>query len=593
MSTEKDPVAPASNFIRAIIEKDLAEQKYAQKKWAGSPGDAAHQATGQVDFAKIRTRFPPEPNGYLHIGHAKSIFLNFGLARDYAGVCHLRFDDTNPEKESQEYVDSISDMVQWLGFGWDNPTPNGGREQNLYYASDYFDIMYQAAEALITHGHAYVDEQTADEVRINRGTLTEPGKDSPFRNRSVEDNLRIFREMRDGKHPDGSMLLRAKIDMASPNINMRDPAIYRIRRAHHHNTGDRWCIYPMYTFAHPIEDALEQITHSICTLEFEDQRPFYDWLMARLVEAGLLANPVPYQYEFARLNLTYVVLSKRKLIQLVEEKHVSGWDDPRLPTLAGARRRGYTPEGFKLFTDRIGVSKADSWIDYSILEDCMREVLNESAPRKIGVLDPIKLVIDNYPEGQDEDCYAPNHPQKPELGKRVVKLYKTLWIEREDFMEEPAKGYFRLFPGNMVRLRYGYVVKCTGCEKDAAGNVTTVHCEYLPDTKSGTPGADSVKVKGNIHWVSANHAYTTEIRLYDRLFKDPHPGSGDKDFLEDINPDSVKIITAQLEHSAQQAQPGDSYQFERHGYFVADRKDSGAGKPVFNRTVTLKDTWQK
>ncbi|MGQ2965627.1 glutamine--tRNA ligase/YqeY domain fusion protein [Methylophilus sp.] len=592
MSTEKEPIPAASNFIRAIIEKDLAENKYASKHWAGSPGDAAHQSSGQVDFARIRTRFPPEPNGYLHIGHAKSIFLNFGLARDYNGVCHMRFDDTNPEKESQEYVDSISDMVQWLGFGWNNSTPTGA-ETNLYFASDYFDVMYQAAEALITHGHAYVDEQTAEEVRINRGTLTEPGKDSPFRNRSAEDNLRIFREMRDGKHADGSMLLRAKIDMASPNINMRDPAIYRIRRAHHHNTGDLWCIYPMYTFAHPIEDALEQITHSICTLEFEDQRPFYDWLMARLVEAGLLANPVPYQYEFARLNLTYVVLSKRKLIQLVEEKHVSGWDDPRLPTLAGARRRGYTPEGFKLFTDRIGVSKADSWIDYSILEDCMREVLNESAPRKIGVLDPIKLVIDNYPDAQAEDCYAPNHPQKPDLGKRVVKLSKELWIEREDFMEEPAKGYFRLFPGNMVRLRYGYVVKCLGCEKDAAGNVTVVHCEYLPDTKSGTPGSDSVKVKGNIHWVSAAHAYEAEIRLYDRLFKDAHPGSGDRDFLDDINPDSVTTITAQLEQGAQEAQAGDIYQFERHGYFVADRKDSVPGKPVFNRTVTLKDTWQK
>lgn len=593
MSTEKEPIPAASNFIRAVIDKDLAENKYANKKWAGSPGDASHQATGQVDFAKIRTRFPPEPNGYLHIGHAKSVFLNFGLARDYGGICHMRFDDTNPEKESQEYVDSITEMVRWLGFDWDNTRPDGSKEDNLYFASDYFDFMYAAAEALIQRGQAYVDAQSADEMRINRGTLTEPGKNSPFRDRSAEENLRIFREMRDGKHADGSMVLRAKIDMASPNINMRDPAIYRIRRAHHHNTGDKWCIYPMYTFAHPIEDALETITHSICTLEFEDQRPFYDWLMDNLADAGMINKPVPYQYEFARLNLTYVVLSKRKLIQLVEEKHVSGWDDPRLPTLAGARRRGYTPEGFKLFTDRIGVSKADSWIDYSILEDCMREVLNESAPRKIGVLDPIKLVIDNYPEGQEEDCYAPNHPQKPELGKRVVKLSKELWIEREDFMEEPSKGYFRLFPGSMVRLRYGYVVKCISCEKDAAGNVTTVHCEYLPDTKSGTPGADSVKVKGNIHWVSANHAYTAEIRLYDRLFKDPHPGSGDKDFLDDINPDSVKVITAQLEQSAQEAQPGDSYQFERHGYFVADRKDSVAGKPVFNRTVTLKDTWQR
>jgi len=591
MSSEKNPnqtPVPASNFIRAIIEKDLSQDKYVSKKWAGSPGDAKHHDVGQVDFAKIRTRFPPEPNGYLHIGHAKSIFLNFGLAQDFNGVCHLRFDDTNPEKESQEYVDSISDNVKWLGFGWHN-----GNENNLYFASDYFDFMYQAAECLIEHGHAYVDEQTADEMRINRGTLTEPGKDSPFRNRSVADNLARFREMRDGKHADGSMVLRAKIDMASPNINMRDPAIYRVRRAHHHNTGDKWCIYPMYTFAHPIEDALERITHSICTLEFEDQRPFYDWLLERLAEAELLAHPLPKQYEFARLNLTYVVLSKRKLIQLVEEKHVSGWDDPRLPTLAGARRRGYSAAGFKLFTDRIGVSKADSWIEYTILEDCMREVLNMDAERRIAVLDPIKLVIDNYPDGQSEDCFAPNHPLKPELGKRTVQLSKELWIEREDFMEEPVKGYFRLFPGNMVRLRYGYVVKCTGCEKDANGDVTVVHCEYLPDTKSGTPGSDSVKVKGNIHWVSAAHAYECEVRLYDRLFKEANPGSGDRDFLEDINPNSVQVITAQLEQSLQNAKPEDSFQFERHGYFVADRKDSVAGKPVFNRTVTLRDAWQK
>jgi glutaminyl-tRNA synthetase len=588
MSAEKENTPSASNFIRAIIEKDLEQHKYDTKHWAGCPGDATHQATGQVDFAKIRTRFPPEPNGYLHIGHAKSIFLNFGLARDYGGICHLRFDDTNPEKESQEYVDSISEMVQWLGFGWEN-----NQENNLYFASDYFDFMYRAAESLIEHGNAYVDEQSADEMRINRGTLTEAGKDSPYRNRSVEDNLRIFREMRDGKHPDGAMVLRAKIDMASPNINMRDPAIYRIRRAHHHNTGDKWCVYPMYTFAHPVEDALETITHSICTLEFEDQRPFYDWLMEHLAEAGLIAQPVPKQYEFARLNLTYVVLSKRKLIQLVEEKHVSGWDDPRLPTLAGARRRGYTPAGFRLFTDRIGVSKADSWIEYAILEDCMREVLNQDAERRIAVLDPIKLVIDNYPENTSEDCFAPNHPLKPELGKRVVQLSKELWIEREDFMEEPAPKYFRLFPGNMVRLRYGYVVKCTDCEKDADGNVTVVHCEYLPDTKSGTPGSDSVKVKGNVHWVSANHAYEAEIKMYDRLFKDPHPGSGDKDFLNDINPDSVKTITAQLEAALQEVSAGDTFQFERHGYFVADRKDSVAGKPVFNRTVTLRDAWQK
>lgn len=588
MSSEKTPIPAASNFIRAIIEKDLSQSKYATKKWAGSPGDAAHQDTGVVDAAKIRTRFPPEPNGYLHIGHAKSIFLNFGLARDFDGICHLRFDDTNPEKESQEYVDSISDAVKWLGFGWDN-----ANETNLYFASNYFDLMYRAAESLIETGHAYVDEQSADEMRINRGTLTEAGKDSPYRSRSVADNLARFREMRDGKHADGSMILRAKIDMASPNINMRDPAIYRVRRAHHHNTGDQWCIYPMYTFAHPIEDALERITHSICTLEFEDQRPFYDWLLERLAEAGLLAHPLPKQYEFARLNLTYVVLSKRKLIQLVEEKHVSGWDDPRLPTIAGARRRGYTAAGFKLFTDRIGVSKADSWIEYSILEDCMREVLNTDAERRIAVLDPIKLVIDNYPEGQSEDCFAPNHPLKPELGKRTVQLTKELWIEREDFMETPTKGFFRLTPEGMVRLRYGYVVKCTGCEKDADGNVTVVHCEYLPDTKSGTPGSDSVKVKGNIHWVSVAHAYEAEVRLYDRLFKEAHPGEGDRDFLDDINQNSVQVIKTQLELSLKDAKPEESFQFERHGYFVADRKDSVAGKPVFNRTVTLKDAWQK
>jgi glutaminyl-tRNA synthetase len=399
--------------------------------------------------------------------------------------------------------------------------------------------------------------------------------------------------MRDGKHADGSMVLRAKIDMASPNINLRDPAIYRIKRATHHNTGDQWCIYPMYTYAHPLEDALEGVTHSICTLEFEDQRPFYDWVLERLAEGGLLAHPLPRQYEFARLNLTYVVLSKRRLIELVENNHVNGWDDPRLPTLAGARRRGYTAAGFRLFTDRIGVSKADSWIEYTILEDCMREVLNESAMRRIAVLDPIKLVIDNYPEGSAEDCFAPNHPQQPETGKRVVPLSRELWIEREDFMEEPSKGYFRLFPGNMVRLRYGYVVKCTGFEKDADGNVTTVHCEYLPDTKSGTPGADSVKVKGNIHWVSAAHAYAAEVRLYDRLFKEAHPGAGERNYLDDLNPDSVKVITAQLEPALKDANPEETFQFERHGYFVADKKDSVAGKPVFNRTVTLRDAWQK
>ena len=579
-----ETVASTSNFIRSHIEADLATGKYATRTWGGNPGPARAHSGAPLDAAKIRTRFPPEPNGYLHLGHAKSICLNFGLALHYGGFCHLRFDDTNPEKEEQEYVDSIRDAVQWLGFDWG---PNG------YFASDYFDYMYEAAEYLISAGHAYVDEQSAEEMRANRGTLTEPGKPGPWRDRPTAESLARFREMRDGKHADGAMVLRAKIDIASPNINLRDPVIYRIRKATHHRTGDAWCIYPLYTFAHPIEDALEQITHSICTLEFEDQRPFYDWLLGKLADGGLLARPLPQQIEFARLNLTYVVLSKRKLIQLVDGKHVSGWNDPRLPTLAGARRRGYTPEGFRLFADRIGVSKADSWIEYSVLEDCMRDHLNEIAERRIAVLDPVKLIIDNYPEGQQEDCFAPNHPQKPDLGKRVLPLSRELWIEREDFAEEPPKGFFRLFPGNSVRLRYGYVVKCTGCDKDAAGNVTTIHCEYIPDTKSGTPGADSVKVKGNIHWVSAAHAQPTEVRLYDRLFKDAHPGAGGRDFLLDLNPESVKNITAQLEPSLAAAKPGERFQFERHGYFVVDTGDSAPGKPVFNRAVTLRDSWLK
>jgi glutaminyl-tRNA synthetase len=579
-----EAVASTSNFIRSHIDADLAAGKYAARTWGGKPGTARVHAGAPVDAAKIRTRFPPEPNGYLHLGHAKSICLNFGLALHYGGFCHLRFDDTNPEKEEQEYVDSIRDAVQWLGFDWG---PNG------YFASDYFDYMYEAAQYLISAGHAYVDEQSAEEMRANRGTLTEPGKPGPWRERPPAESLARFAEMREGKHADGAMVLRAKIDIASPNINLRDPVIYRIRKATHHRTGDTGCIYPLYTFAHPIEDALEQITHSICTLEFEDQRPFYDWLLGKLADGGLLARPLPQQIEFARLNLTYVVLSKRKLIQLVDEKHVSGWNDPRLPTLAGARRRGYTPEGFRLFADRIGVSKADSWIEYSVLEDCMRDHLNEIAERRIAVLDPVKLVIDNYPEGQQEDCFAPNHPQKPDLGKRVVPLSRELWIEREDFAEEPPKGFFRLFPGNSVRLRYGYVVKCTGCTKDDAGRVTEVHCEYIPETKSGTPGADSVKVKGNIHWVSAAHAQPTEVRLYDRLFKDAHPGAGGRDFLLDLNPDSVKTITAQLEPALAAAKPGERFQFERHGYFVVDTGDSAPGKPVFNRAVTLRDSWVK
>jgi glutaminyl-tRNA synthetase len=587
MSEKSKPAAaavPVSNFIRTIIDADLANGKFANRGWGGKPGPAKTHANTPADPAKIRTRFPPEPNGYLHIGHAKSICLNFGLAHDYGGACHMRFDDTNPEKEEQEYVDSIIHAVQWLRFDW---------RENIFFASDYFDFMYEAAQYLISAGHAYVDEQSAEEMRKNRGTLTEPGKPSPWRERPAAESLKLFGEMREGKHDEGSMVLRAKVDMTSPNVNMRDPAIYRIRKAEHHRTRDKWCVYPMYTYAHPIEDALERITHSICTLEFEDQRPFYDWLLLRLAEGGLLAKPLPQQIEFARLNLTYVVLSKRRLIQLVEEKHVEGWNDPRMPTIAGARRRGYTPEGFRMFAERIGVSKADSWIEYGVLEDCMREHMNEMAERRIAVLDPVKLIIDNYPDGQQEDCHAPNHPQKPELGKRAVPLTRELWIERDDFAEIPLKGYFRLFPGNSVRLRYGYVVKCTGCDKDEQGNIIAVHCEYIPETKSGTPGADKVKVKGNIHWLSAAHAHACEVRLYDRLFKTAHPGAGDRDFLLDLNPDSKKIITAQLEPALKDAQPGDRFQFERHGYFVADRVDTKPGAPKFNRAVTLRDSWQK
>jgi glutaminyl-tRNA synthetase len=572
----------ASNFIRNIIDADLATEKFAPRQWSGQPGPADQQKVSPGDTARIRTRFPPEPNGYLHYGHAKSICLNFGLAIDYAGACHLRFDDTNPEKEEQEYVDSIVDAVKWLGFTWGD---------NLYYASNYFDWMYQFAEYLIESGNAYVDSQSADEMRASRGTLTEAGKASPYRNRPVAENLDLFRRMKAGEFADGTHVLRAKIDMASGNINLRDPAIYRIKRATHHNTGDTWCIYPMYTYAHPIEDALENITHSICTLEFEDQRPFYDWLLEKLAQGGLLQRPLPQQIEFARLNLSYVVLSKRKLIQLVEEKRVDGWDDPRMPTLVGARRRGFTPEGFRRFAEMIGVAKADAWIDMSVLEGCMRDHLNETAERRIAVLDPVKLVIDNYPEEDEELCEAPNHPQKPELGKRPIPFSKELWIEREDFTETPPKGYFRLFPGNTVRLRYGFVVKCTGCVKDDAGNIKSVHCIYLPETKSGTPGADSVKVKGNIHWVSVKHAYAVEVRLYDRLFKVESPGSGGHDFIDDLNPDSKRVVTAQLEPALRDALAEERFQFERHGYFVADRIDSKPGSPVFNRAVTLKDSW--
>ena len=576
-------VAQVTNFIRNIIEADLAQGKTAARTWGGKPGPASAHAGASSDPAKIRTRFPPEPNGYLHYGHAKSICLNFGLALQYGGNCHMRFDDTNPVTEDTEYVDSILDAVKWLGFDWG---------EHLYYASDYFDTLYQFAEAFIRHDLAYVDSLSADEMREFRGTLTEAGKSSPYRDRSRDENLDLFRRMKAGEFADGAHVLRLKIDMSSPNINLRDPVIYRIRHAHHHRTGDKWCVYPMYDYTHCISDALENITHSLCTLEFEDHRPLYDWVLEKLAGFGLLARPLPRQYEFARLNLTYVVLSKRKLIQLVQEKHVDGWDDPRMPTLVGARRRGFMPEGFHLFTERNGISKSDSWIDMSVLEDCMRETLNESSPRRMAVLDPIKLVIDNYPAGKEELCEAPNHPQKPELGKRAMPFSRELWIEREDYMDVPGKGYFRLFLGNQVRLRYGFVLKCIGADKDSEGQVTAVHCELFPDSKSGTPGADTYKVKGNIHWVSARHAYQADVRLYDRLFTVPHPGS-ERHFLEDLNPDSKKLFHAYCEPALKDAKPEERFQFERHGYFCADRSDSAAGAPVFNRTVTLRDSWGK
>ena len=592
-----EPTKP-SHFLRQIIEADLAAGKYAHNHWAGSPGDAAHQRAGALDAAAIRTRFPPEPNGYLHVGHAKSICLNFGLARDYQGVCHLRFDDTNPEKEDQEYVDSIIDAVHWLGFDWKDT--DGAEHQ--YFASDYFDFMYRAAEYLIEAGHAYVDEQTADEMRASRGDFSKPGVNSPFRDRTPAENLARFRAMRDGQLPDGAAVLRAKIDMASPNINMRDPAIYRIRRATHHNTGDRWCIYPMYTFAHPIEDALECITHSICTLEFEDQRPFYDWLLDRLAEGDLIATPQPRQYEFARLNLTYVITSKRKLKHLVDNGIVAGWDDPRMPTIVGLRRRGYTPAAIRLFCERIGVTKDYSWIDYATLEGCLREDLEPRAHRAMVVLDPVPLVLTNWAEvfgsdGHLEDCQLPALPHAVDgqeaPAPRRFKLGRQVWIEREDFEETPPKGYKRLFPGNLVRLKGGYVVECTGCVRGADGQVAEVHAKVIADTKSGTPGADSVKAKSAITWVGAHDGVQAEVRLYDRLFTDAQPDAGGKDFLTLLNPGSLRVATAWAEPSLAAARADDKFQFERHGYFVADRHDHAPGRPVFNRITSLKDSWGK
>lgn len=555
MSTESASIS--SNFLRTIIEDDLASGK--------------HQT--------IVTRFPPEPNGYLHIGHAKSICLNFGLAQHFGGRCHLRFDDTNPAKEEREYIESIKESVTWLGFDWG---------QYLYYASDNFEQLYQWAEYLIQQGKAYVEDLTADEMRSHRGTLTEPGKESPYRERSVDENLDLFRRMKSGEFPDGAKALRAKIDMAASNMNLRDPVLYRIIHAPHPHVGDAWRIYPMYDYAHGQSDAIEGITHSICTLEFEDHKPLYEWFLANL--------PVPSQprqYEFARLNLTYTVMSKRKLHELVNQKIVNGWDDPRMPTLMGIRRRGYTSGAVRNFCERIGVGRSDSWIDMSILEECVREDLNEGAPRVLAVLRPLKVVIDNYPVDQVDEFEAANHPQKPEMGSRTIRFSREIYIEQDDFLEAPPKGFFRMTPGSEVRLRYAYIVRCTGVVKDDNGTVIEVHCEYDPASRGGS-AADGRKIKGTIHWVSSTHSVDAEIRLFDRLFTEANPDRGGADYKQFLNPHSVDVLpAAKLEASLATADPEVRYQFERQGYFRPDPVDSTPDKLVFNRIVTLKDAWTK
>jgi len=538
---------------------------------------AADKAAGRND-GRVRTRFPPEPNGYLHIGHAKSICLNFGVAADFGGLCNLRFDDTNPATEDMEYVESIKRDVGWLGFDWDD------RE---FYASDYFEQLYECAEHLVKTGHAYVDSLTPDEIREHRGTLTEPGRESPYRNRTPEENLDLLRRMRAGEFPDGAHVLRAKIDMASPNIYMRDPTLYRIRKESHYRRGDAWCIYPMYDYAHPLSDAFEGITHSICTLKFEDHRPLYD----SLVEHA----PVPFrprQYEFARLNMTYTVMSKRRLLELVEGGHVAGWDDPRMPTLSGMRRRGYTPEAIRDFSERIGVAKRENLVDVALLEHAVREHLNKVAPRVMAVLNPIRVVLENYPDGRVEDMDVINNPEDPTAGTRKVPFSRELYIERDDFMEDPPKKFFRLAPGREVRLRNAYLVTCTGVEKDASGAVTELRCTYDPATRGGD-APDGRKVKGTLHWVSAAHALDAEVRLYDRLFKSENPGAGGHDFKDDLNPDSLLVLpAAKVEPSLAGAVPGSRYQFERLGYFCVD-PDTTGNRLVFNRTVGLRDTWAK
>jgi len=558
---KKNEEAGTSNFIRTIVDEDLKNGK---------------------NDGRVATRFPPEPNGYLHIGHSKSICLNFGLAKDYKGTCNLRFDDTNPTKEEVEYVDAIQEDLRWLGYDW---------EDRLYFASDYFEQMYQFGEQLIKDGNAYVCSLNAEQVREYRGTLTEPGKNSPDRGRSMEENLDLFQKMRAGEFPDGAYTLRAKIDMSSPNINLRDPALYRIRHAHHHRTGDAWCIYPMYDYAHGLSDAIEGITHSICTLEFEDHRPLYDWFLKVL--------PVehhPRQIEFARLNLNYTVLSKRKLLLLVRDGHVKSWDDPRMPTIAGIRRRGYPAEAIRDFCDRIGVAKANSVVDVTLLEFCVRESLNKHAPRVMAVLNPLKLVIENYPEDQEEELDAENHPDDPSLGTRKLPFCRELYIERDDFMEDPPKKFFRLAPGVEVRLKHAYYITCKEVIKDdQTGEVVELRCTYDPETRGGW-GEGFRKVKGTLHWVSARHAYKAEVRLYDRLFSKEFPEEVDegKSFIDNLNPDSLEVLSScVLEPSLKNAEKGARFQFLRLGYFSVDSVDSVAGKPVFNRIVGLKDSWAK
>ena len=555
-----EQTSPKTNFIREIIDE--------------------HNRSGRFG-GRVHTRFPPEPNGYLHIGHAKSICLNFGIAQDYGGLTNLRFDDTNPVKEDTEYVESIKDTIRWLGFDW------GERE---YYASDYFEVLYQNAVRLIEKGKAYVCDLTPDEVREYRGTLTEPGRESPYRNRSVEENLDLFRRMRAGEFPDGSRTLRAKIDMASPNLNLRDPIMYRILHAEHHRTGNKWCIYPMYDYAHCVSDSVEGITHSICTLEFEDHRPLYDWFLDELELYH------PQQIEFARLNLTYTVMSKRKLLQLVQQNYVSGWDDPRMPTLAGMRRRGYTPEAIRKFADVVGVAKNNSVVDMELLEHVLRDDLNLRAKRRMAVLKPLKVVLDNYPADQVEEFEVPDFPQDPECTtSRKIPFGRELYIEQEDFMEVPPPKYFRLAPGSEVRLMNAYYITCTEVVKDAGGQVIEVHCTYDPETRGGM-SADGRKVKGTIHWVSAQHAIEAEVRLYENLFtkKDPYEVEEGQDFLDNLNPRSLEVLTScKLEPALAQAVIGESYQFMRNGYFCLDSVDTREGQLVFNRTISLVDSWAK